>query len=64
MTTSQIKSYTMLPDEILRKLPKAELHCHLDGCVRPSTVLELAREQGIELPTQDLDELSGLMRVS
>lgn len=27
-----------------------ELHCHLDGCVRPSTIEDLAREQGIELP--------------
>jgi len=30
-------------------MPKAELHVHLDGCLRVSTVLALAREQGIDL---------------
>jgi adenosine deaminase len=31
-------------------LPKAELHVHLDGCLRLSTLIELAREQGVPLP--------------
>src|SRR5712692_9638417 len=29
---------------------KAELHCHLDGAVRPATAEELATEQGLDLP--------------
>jgi adenosine deaminase len=33
-----------------RAWPKAELHCHLDGAVRPATADELAREQGLDLP--------------
>lgn len=45
-------------DEFLRKVPKTDLHCHLDGCLRPETLIELAQEQGVELPTYDRQELS------
>ncbi len=38
----------MIPDE-LRSLPKAELHQHLDGAVRPETAVELAAEIGLAL---------------
>jgi adenosine deaminase len=42
----------------IRLAPKALLHDHLDGGLRPSTVVELARENGYhELPTEDPDEL-------
>ena len=41
---------TAIDRDILRRLPKAELHCHLDGSVRPETLLELAREYGVEMP--------------
>jgi len=44
-------------DEALEKLPKVELHCHVEGTMRPATVLELAAKNGIALPTTDLAEL-------
>ncbi|MCD4777154.1 MAG: adenosine deaminase family protein [Candidatus Aegiribacteria sp.] len=37
--------------EFLKKLPKTDLHMHLDGSVRISTLIELARESKIDLPS-------------
>jgi adenosine deaminase len=44
-------------DEFLRRVPKAELHCHFEGTVRPRTFADLARKHGVELPTDDADKL-------
>ncbi|WP_084106058.1 adenosine deaminase [Demequina sp. NBRC 110056] len=44
-------------DEIVA-LPKIVLHDHLDGGLRPSTLIELAAEIGHELPSSDPDELA------
>jgi adenosine deaminase len=41
----------------LDRLPKVELHCHVEGTMRPDTVVDLARRNGIELPTSDPTEL-------
>src|SRR3546814_14403086 len=45
--------------EQIRQAPKVLLHDHLDGGLRPSTVIELARETGYDdLPTTDEAELA------
>ncbi len=37
-------------DDYLRRIPKAELHCHLAGTLRATTVADLARRAGLALP--------------
>lgn len=50
---------TALDPDTVRRLPKALLHDHLDGGVRPATVVDLAAEFGYDrLPTTDVDELA------
>lgn len=38
-------------------LPKIELHCHLDGSLRPETIIEIARREGITLPSFEIEEI-------
>lgn len=48
---------------LLEQLPKAELHCHLDGSLRPSTMLDLAREYKVAMPRDDAEALGDFMLV-
>ena len=47
----------MLTLDTLRKAPKALLHDHLDGGLRPQTIVDLAGEIGHELPADDAESL-------
>lgn len=51
-----------LDREILRRAPKVLLHDHLDGGLRPQTVLELAAKCGHKLPADDAESLGEWFR--
>ncbi len=44
--------------------PKIELHCHLDGAVRPETAMRLAKERGVSLPGQTLEDFRRFIQVT
>ncbi|WP_313814315.1 adenosine deaminase [Glutamicibacter sp.] len=52
------------PEFDFRDLPKVSLHDHLDGGLRPETIIELAAEIGHELPTTDAEALGDWFRES
>jgi len=43
--------------ELLEKLPKTDLHCHLDGSMRIETILSLAEAYKIRLPADNANDL-------
>ncbi len=47
----------------LRRLPKTDLHVHLDGSLRPDTLLELADQAGVDLPAKSEEEVRELTQV-
>jgi adenosine deaminase len=47
-----------ITEELLRALPKTDLHCHLDGSLRLETILSLAEEQGVSLPAETPEALA------
>lgn len=55
------RKHKSLSLDLIRRLPKPELHCHLDGSVRISTIIQLAKEQGVELPSFKESELKKLV---
>lgn len=50
-----------IPRELLKKLPKTDLHVHLDGCLRVDTLIDLAKKQGVELPSTDPKKLESIV---
>jgi adenosine deaminase len=53
----------MLTRELIGRLPKAELHVHLDGSLRPQTMIDLARKSKVVLPSYEAEPLRRFMLV-
>ena len=51
----------MITESFIRELPKTDLHIHLDGSMRCETLIELAQQQNIELPSFTTDGLMELV---
>ncbi len=51
----------MYSDDLLLKLPKTDLHCHLDGSLRLDTLIDLARERDVQLPSYTREGLRELV---
>lgn len=51
----------MIPNELIQAVPKSDLHTHLDGSLRVTTLIDLAREQGVVLPSYDVGGLNELV---
>jgi len=47
-------------DALIKALPKAELHVHLEGSIQPKTLLLLAQQNGIDLGCKDEDALRAM----
>ena len=52
-----------LTRDLIRRLPKTDLHCHLDGSLRLRSILDMAEDQGVRLPADDEAGLAKALHV-
>lgn len=43
--------------ELIKKLPKAELHLHIEGSLEPELMFKLAKKNQIDIPYKDIDDV-------
>ena len=43
--------------DLIRKLPKAELHLHIEGTLEPVMMMELAEKHAVELPYTRIEDI-------
>jgi len=52
---------TQAIEALIRKIPKTDLHCHLDGSIRLETIIDLAKGNTISLPSYTVEGLNELL---
>ena len=52
---------TKYPADFIRAIPKTDLHVHLDGSLRLSTLIELAKQKGVKLPAETEEGMNRLV---
>jgi len=62
-TVKKDKKDIKLTREFVKSLPKAELHCHLDGSMRVETIMEIAKRDNIKLPSEDINEMRKILEI-
>ena len=52
-----------ISDALLKKLPKVELHCHLDGSLRIESIIDLAQRHNVSLPSSNASDLKQILAI-
>ena len=52
------------PRRLFAELPKVELHRHLEGSIRLQSLIEIAKQYDLDVPSHDLDELRGHVQIT
>lgn len=50
-------------DPKYNEIPKTEIHCHLEGAIRTQTIIDIAREYNLKLPSYEANELDKRVKV-
>ncbi len=61
MNTDKPIRYTEDLKKLIESIPKTDIHVHLDGCVRLDTLIDIAQQENIELPSYTVDGLNALV---
>jgi len=61
ITTAKVEEFIL---KVSRLLPKVELHCRLEGCVRPKTLWDMAKSKSMPMPRETEEEFLEFCGVS